>query len=476
MAEIRTELCETASRARGLRPADAATVRELVRTWQRTKPRNDLRDRYYLSHVPMRDLGIAIPPEVASRLRTRVDWPRKAVLALANRSVFDGFTSDDRDVEEALSRVSAANDLRALYRRNVVGELKHCCSFWTVTEDGRGNPVVSAYPATAAAAVWDDSLRSIRAGIVVAESRQTPDGGERLPSVLRVFTATDVITLRRDPSTRLLWTAEYQPHTMGRPLMEPMAWEPTLERPFGHSRITRTVMSLTDDAIRQRARMEVAAEASALPQMWLLGTAQRMTNQGNRYDASMGAINEVTKDEDGDKPTVWQSTQLQMGPHIDYLRTLAQQFSSATNVPLAELGVTTDNPSSAEAIYAAKEPLVIDAQNLNAQNGIALRNVALMSLAVARGTGFAEQRDSGATVSVRWPDPAYPSIVSMADAMLKVAQTVPTAAGSKVVLERLGFTEDEIVRLQRDMRAAQARQGLLSSLGGNAGADAGGGS
>ena len=476
MAEIDTSLCVAASRARGLRPEDSATVRELVRVWERTRGRNELRERYYLSHVPIRDLGIAIPPEVARRLRTRVDWPRKAVLALANRSTFDGFTSDDAETEAELGRISAANDLRALYRRNVVGELKHCCSFWTVTDAGGGSPVVSAYPATAAAAVWDDSLKAIRAGIVVAESRPVPGGSARLPSVLLAFTATDVITLRRDPSTRLLWSASYQPHSMGRPLMEAMPWEPTLERPFGHSRITRTVMSITDDAIRQRARMEVAAESSALPQMWLLGTAARMINDGNRYDASIGALNEVTKDEDGDHPSVWQSTQLQMAPHIDYLRTLAQQFSSATNVPLSELGVTTDNPSSAEAIYAAKEALVIDAQNLNAQNGIALRNVALMALAVSRGGSFAEQRDSGVTVSVRWPDPAYPSVVAMADAMLKVAQTIPTAAGSEVVLERLGFNGDEILRLQRDMRAAQARQGILSTLAGRAGADAGDGS
>lgn len=60
------------------------------------------------------------------------------------------------------------------------------------------------------------------------------------------------------------------------------------------------------------ARMEVAAESSTLPQMWLLGTASKVTNDGNKYDASMGAINEITKDEDGDSPNVWQSAQLQM--------------------------------------------------------------------------------------------------------------------------------------------------------------------
>lgn len=461
---------EEAARAAGLAPADADAVRELVRLWRSKRARNELRDRYYLSHVPIKDLGIAISPDVAKRLRTRVDWPAKAVDALADRSVFEGYTCADEPVRERLEAISAANDLRILYRKCLVGELKHCCGFWEVTADAAtGAPVVSAYPATAAAALWDDALKEIRAGLVVVESRRLPGDARRRPTVVRLHTASAVATLRRGASG---WAAEYQPHSMGRPLMEPMAHQPTLERPFGRSRITRTVMSLTDDAIRQRARMEVAAEASALPQMWLLGTAKRVTDSGNRYDASMGAINEVTKDEDGDAPSVWQSSQLSMQPHTDYMRSLASQFSSATNVPLAELGVTTDNPSSAEAIYAAKEPLVVDAQNLNAQNGVAMRNVALMALAVDGGTGYAEQAARGLGVEPRFRNPAMPSVVSQADAMIKIVTAVPWFAESDVLLEELGFTADQIQRLRSDRTRSQARSVVDRAL---AEAAAGGG-
>lgn len=449
------------ARASGLAPEDAETVKELVALWSRKRDRNLLRDRYYLGHVPIKDLGIAIPPRVARKLNTRVDWPRKAVLALANRSVFDGFTAADDDVKAALAEVVDANDMRSLYRRNLVGELKHCCGFWTVTE-GEGVPVVSAYPATAACALWDDGLKEIRAGLVVVESRARAATDERTPTCVEVYTADAVISIRRTWLYR--WEAYYLPHSMGRPLMEPMPYEPTLEQPFGHSRITRTVMSLTDDAIRQRARMEVAAESAALPQMWLLGTAMRMINDGNKYDASMGSINEITKDKDGDSPTIWQSTQLSMQPHTEYLRTLASQFSSATNVPLAELGVTTDNPSSAEAIYAAKEPLVVDAQNLNKGNEVALRNVALMCLAFMRDTDFAAQRDAGHSISVHWPDPAYPSVGSMADAVVKIATAIPAIAESEVILERLTFSAEEIERINSDRKEAQANAAVMSLL------------
>lgn len=450
------------ARAEGLRPDDADTVAELVKLWGSKRERNLLRDDYYLGHVPIKDLGIAIPPNVAKKLRTRVDWPRKAVLALANRSVFDGFTASDEEVKADLARVVEANDLRSLYKRSLVGELKHCCGFWTVTEGDGEVPVVSAYPATAACALWDDARKSIRAGLVVVESRKLRFSDARRPTRADLYVSDAVVSLRRSAFGG--WRAEYSFHSMGRPLMEPMPYEPTLERPFGHSRITRTVMSLTDDAIRQRARMEVAAEAAALPQIWLLGTAMKMIDDGKRYDASMGAINEITKDEDGESPTVWQSTQLSMQPHTEYFAALAKQFSSATNVPLAELGVTTDNPSSAEAIYAAKEPLIVDAQNLNATNEAALRNVALMCLAVMRGTDFDAQRDAGAAISVHWPDPAYPSVGSMSDAVIKMVQAIPSLASSEVILERLTFSSEEIDRIKSDAMQAQASAAVASLI------------
>ena len=133
-------------------------------------------------------------------------------------------------------------------------------------------------------------------------------------------------------------------------------------------------------------------------------------------------------------------------------------------MPVAELGVTTDNPSSAEAIYAAKEPLVVDAQNLNKANEVALRNVALMCLASMRGTDFATQRDAGASISVHWPDPAYPSVGSMSDAVVKMVAAIPTLADSEVVLERLTFTAEEIERIQGDRKAAQANAAIASLL------------
>lgn len=456
---IDMNLAAGVSSAANLAEEDRETVRELICLWREKCPRNLLREKYYLGHVRVKDLGIAMPKSLAKKIDTRIDWPKKAVHALADRSVFDGFTTDDGATTDELRAICSANDMGSLYRKNLICELKHCCGFWTVTDGGDGDPVVSAYPATAAVALWDDALKSIRAGLVVAESKAVAGSATRKPSVVEVYTADSVIVLRSDGSK---WAAEYRDHSMGRPLMEPMPYGATLERPFGASRITRAVMSITDDAIRQRARMEVAAESSTLPQMWLLGTDKRITNKENKYDASMGAINEVTKDADGDSPSVWQSAQLQMAPLSEYFRDLACQMSSVTDVPVSFFGVSNDNPSSSDAIAASLEPLVIDAKNLNRDNGTALRNVAYMALAVANGTDFATERDAGHEINPRFLSPAYPSTVSLSDALLKQVQALPKLANSTVAYEMLDYTDEQIQRIESDAKKAQAGAAIAS--------------
>lgn len=455
------QITEAAASAKQLKPEDAELVRKLVAIWRQKLTRNQLRDRYYLSHVKTKDLGVAIAPEMRGKIKARIDWPAKAVDYLAARSQFDGFTTSDSMRTQELMQIAQANHLKLLYRKAVTSELKHCCAALTVTAGDNG-PVISAYPMTACALMWDDALKEVKAGLVVAESKKLPSSNVLKPSVYKLFTRDALVTIR-SVGMGQVWIANYQYHSMGRPLIEPMAYRPTLERPFGRSRITRTVMSLTDDAQREKERSEIAAEFAAYPQKYLLGTDRTTIPKDSRYAAYIGAILEVTKGEGDTVPTFGQLSQLSMQPHIDYMRSLAAQFSGATNVPLSALGVVSDNPSSAEAIYAAKEDLVIDAQALNADNGRALVNIAMMALAIKDNSDFNTVRNSGVAIEARFKNPAMPSVVSQSDAMVKQISVLPWLAESDVALEELGYNEEQIQRLHSD-RAKQQSRSILQSL------------
>ena len=463
-----SDLPQAVSRADGLRPGDASTVRDLLDVWRRKRKRNALRSAYYSMHRRPRELGISVPPNLRS-LEQVIGWPAKAVDALAARSQFDGFVSDDGDAQASLQRLVSANGLKRAYRKAVISELKHSCSFLTVTagEDGEP-PVVRCYPATGASALWSPERNRIASGLVVVDYDSRPNR-QHLPTWVNVFTDDAVIRVRFDGR---VWRAEYLEHGMGRCLMEPLAYDATLERPFGKSRISRAVMNITDDAMRESLRSEVSAEFFTSPQKYLLGADKEALGGESKWDAYIGSIFAVSKDEFGETPQFGQLAQGSMQPHSDYMRMLAARFSGETDVPISSLGVVSDNPSSAEAIYAAKEDLVVDAQNLNADNGEALRNVAVMALAIERGTDFRSADERSCAVQARFRNPAMPSVVSQSDAVTKMIASMPWLADSDVALEEYGFSDDQIQRLRGDRDKSKANAALRQIMNGGA-ADAG---
>ena len=147
-----------------------------------------------------------------------------------------------------------------------------------------------------------------------------------------------------------------------------------------------------------------------------------------------------------------------MQPHTDYMRALAMRFAGETNVPINQLGVIQDNPSSAEAIYAASEPLIIEAEDLNDGNREALQSIALMAVCSAMDADPADLTDDQRDIVANFKNPAMPSIVSQTDAMIKIASAVPEFAGTPVFWEELGFAEDTRRRIEGAIRRNRAIQ------------------
>jgi hypothetical protein len=235
-------------------------------------------------------------------------------------------------------------------------------------------------------------------------------------------------------------------------LVEPLTYDPQLDRPFGRSRITRAVMDITDRAARTVMRTEISAEFYASPQRYVLGADESAWADVDKWKAVMGRFLTLTKDEDGDTPSVGQFPQATMQPHFDMLRLLATQFAGETGVPVSSLGVVADNPSSAEAIYAAKEDLIVEAQASNRVLGASLARVA--QRAVMLRDGLTAPTDDLRRLQTRWADPAFTSPVSAGDALVKLSAVFPWLGESEVALEMAGFTAPQIVRLLSDKRRA----------------------
>lgn len=421
--------------------------------WRAKLARNLLRYRYYNGKNVLKDFGISIPPSLLN-VETVVGWPQKAVDSMAVRCRFDGFKSPDPEVQAMLDGISKRSRLNVKFRQATESTLIHSCSFATVTLDVDGKPRVDFYSAERAAARWDDVAGRIAYGIVIDEF----DNGT--PSVLTLYTSEVVI--RAWDTTSGYWDWGYVPIGMGRPTMVSLSYRPTFAKPFGQSRITRAVMSITDSAVREALRTEISAEFFTSPQKYLLGADRDAFEQTTKWEAYIGNIFAVGRDENGDLPQFGQLSQGSMQPHTDYMRSLAARFSGETNVPISTLGVIHDQPASAEAIYAASEPLIIECEDFNEGARDSLRTLALMALAAEVDAPIADLDDRYRDFTVNFANPAMPSIVSQTDAMVKLAAVVPGFAGTDTFWEQIGFSEDMRKKVENEIR----RNGASFTLAG----------
>ena len=164
---------------------------------------------------------------------------------------------------------------------------------------------------------------------------------------------------------------------------------------------------------------------------------------------------------DGTKTRPLLHSESKMAAMIDLL---AARFAGETNVPISQLGVIHDNPSSAEAIHAANEPLIIEAEDLNDGNREALQNIALLAVCAALDVSPDELTDDQRDIVANFKNPAVPSIVSQTDAMIKIASAVPEFAGTSVFWEELGFAEDTRRRIISETKEAQAANLVTQAL------------
>jgi hypothetical protein len=450
----------------GLAEDDAALMARLVKQWQAKRARNALRRQYRDMQVNVAFLGASVPPYMRDQLDIVCGWPDKAVTSLASRCMWDGVTSPSGE-EDPLGAMSLLHDNRfdLLVPELVDATLTYCCSFVVAlpgdTAAGDPDVVVTGADALWATGLWDVRRRGLEAGLLVDSA---DDNGK--PTSMLLLTSEHVTRLALGDRG---WVAVARmDHSLGRVPMEPLPYRPALGRPFGRSRISREVMSITDRVVRAGFRTEVSSDLYAAPALLLLGADEQMFQnaQGEKaplWSWYMGRLKSLPKDEDGDKPDLQVIPQQSMEPFLAMKRALAAEFASATSLPISALGIVQDNPSSAEAIYAAKEDLVIEAQNTTRSIGYGLNRIVQDAICLRDGIPVTEMDDEVRNLATRWRNPAMPSVVSQSDAVVKQISAIPELAQTDVALEELGYSAEQIVRIRSQIKRAQAG-GVLDRL------------
>ena len=458
-----------ALRARYLKRPQRDALEALLDVFEGVSARNAALEDYYEGDVMVKDVGVDVLPDEADvHVSLSCNWPEKAVDALANRSRFDSFVFASGEPDPALARIVADNHLAADYRRHVLGQLKRGCMFATVGKMG-GRVNVRFHGADSAAGIWDELHGRIGSGFVVADLARTAYSRHRaVPVQLNLHMPGSVTVITRSREKPGEWAAETMPQPNERPLMEAFRFRPTDSKPMGSTRITKAVRDLTDDVLRVRLALAVSTAFYAVPQKYLLGLTDAQFDQltASKWATYVNSVFLATRDGDtGEVPQVGQLAANSPQALIDLVRSDAALFSGATGVPLNSLGIVQDNPSSAEAIEAARADLIDVAADLNDGNADSLRDVALMAMAVAADRPLSELSDGQRSVMARFEDPRMSSMSAGADAACKVAAVDAGFADTDVFYEMQGFDAATIARIQSQKRRASARQFLAQAAG-----------
>lgn len=448
--------------ASGLADEDKAVLEQLMDVHEGVRARNALLEDYYEGEQRTPSIGIDNIPDTVDP-GVRCDWARKAVTSVSERVRLDGFVFDGGYEDAALSSVLNANDLNGAFNRTVASELTHGCMFATVNRVGE-RTAVRMHSAETGVAIWDAAEQRIGAGLVVADAKRTDWGGLKpVPVQVNLHLPRRVVVLRRESSAQ--WSAETLPHPLDRPLMEAFSFRPTGTKPFGQTRITRTVRYLVDEVERTLRYMAVSSAIYAVPMIAALGLTDEQFDAmaESKWMLRVGSWFLSTRDENGDHPDLQQFSGASPQPYVEAIQTYAKLFSGATGVPLNSLGIVQDNPSSAEAIAASREDVCVAAEDCIESNRESMRNVALMAMAVASNTTIDGLTDVQKSVTPNFKDPTMPSLAATADAATKIAGVVPEFAQSAVFWEMLGFSEDRKSRVMSDVRRSQARSVAIAT-------------
>lgn len=377
---------------------------------------------YYEMKNSIKDFQISTPPELRN-IQTVLGWCGKAVDSLADRIVFRGFTEDNYEIEE----IFMMNNPDTFFDSAVLSSLISSCCFVYVSENEDGFPKLEIIDGANATGIIDQGTGLLKEGYAVLKR----DSSEN-PIVEAYFTMGNVRVFQNGKFRDIPNNAPY-------PLLVPIIFRPDAVRPFGHSRISRSCMDIVNSAMRTVKRSEIAAEFYSFPQKYVVGTSQE-SDPLDKWKATMSSLIEITKDEEGDKPTFGQFQQQSMSPHTEQLKMFAGLFAGETGLTLDDLGFVTDNPSSAEAIKASHENLRLIARKAQRTFGTGFLNVGY--LAACLRDDFPYRRRQFYLTKPKWEpvfEPDAAALSSYGDGAIKINQAIPGYIDADRMRDLTGF-------------------------------------
>ena len=404
-------------------------------------------ERYYSGMQPLAFLS----PESKAALGTRfgrmaTNIPRVAVTSLTERLRVTGFTG--ADVWPDWLR----NDMD---QESVVGHREALllgASYVIVWADRFGRPKVTVESAKQMACLRDPGTRTLTAAIKRWETTTTTEA---------VVYGPDVITRYRANHTGATTAGFAVVDEVANPLgVVPVVRLLNSDRILdeGVSEIA-DLCPLVDGLNKILADLMVASEYTGRPRRYATGVELDEVPVLDENGEDTGETESVNPYPEGTRMMIaegeaakfGQLDAADMGGYSNAVDILLTQISAVSGLPPHYLGISHDNPSSADALRASEAGLTSRAEARQAQFGRSWEDVARLIVGVRDGAD-----PTTVDVRVQWADAATRSVAQEADAITKLygAGLLPAS----YALKRLGYTDDEI----SDIHAARTKDSIAN--------------
>ena len=421
-----------------------------------------LTNSYYMGSQNLKNLEVAIPRELADKLRTLVGWASAAVDPYVDGLRVQGFRLPGQtEADATLGKIWALNGLDAEETLAYTDALAMRQAWWVLGTDPELEvPRITVESPLNVAAQWDTTGRRVKALL------QTYKDGSQEKAALMLPNRTLQIAKNERGEWELV---DVDAHNFGYVTAVRMANRPRTDNRDGSAEITPALMSLIDSACRRLMGLEASSELYSVPRLLILGaSAEDFTSADGRarkaWDAYISKINVLENDDNGEHPDVTQLAVYDPSVFTRVVEMYASQVAGIVKALPQELGLYTQgNPPSVEAVdamAAARNQRI--ANTMQPTFGVGHVQVQQMALRLMNRGELPRQYQR---IEVDWAPPGLVNFPAMADAVTKLTQgTNPVLpARSDVVLKRLGLSAVERAQIELD-RGEQVDTSITQAL------------
>lgn len=421
------------------------------------RPFNETVDAFYDADKRFRARHNGIIPGEYWNLGLSLGWAQKGVDALAGRCNLDGYSWDGGDLEDlGFSTFADENHLTASFSQAATSSLIHASSFAVASQkaaEGEPESMVHFADSSDATGDWNPRLRRLDNLLWVSEW----DAGD--PTALTLYLDGRTITAVKDGRWSVVDVSE---HSFGVPAGI-LPFKPRLKRPFGRSRLSRPVRGLIAAAVRELVRLEGHMDAYASPEFLLLGADleafQEDGSATGAFNKRLGRWKAIPDDLDvleGDAPNMARASAQQFPaaspePHLAAFNMYSKALARELALPDSAVAITDyANPTSAESYDGSQYELITEAERATDDWAPGLNRVVRIALAMRNGE--VSVPDAYKSLKARFRDPRYVSRAAQADAGAKIIGAIPELAETRVGLELLGLTPDQVDSIEVERR------------------------